>query len=135
MEIAMEGLRGAGRGSVGSGGVHFPSPSEENSLRQTPKSLKVPPNSDARASASSCVHPVTSPRTRQPVSANQLNRLRPENNPVTDSPSGLPLSTQPAWKADSRGTGWTGYCVQVPALRVGPGEDVGPEREGQEGER
>lgn len=54
----------------------------------------------------------SSPRTRQPVSANQLNRLRPENNPMTDSPSGLPLSAQPAWIADSQGTGWTGYCRQ-----------------------
>lgn len=55
------------------------------------------------------------PRTRQPVSANQLNRLRPESNPVTDSPSGLPSSTQPAWKADSRGTGRTGYRGQESA--------------------
>lgn len=50
----------------------------------------------------------SSPRARRPVSANQLNRLRPENNPMTDSPSGLPLSAQPAWIADSRGRGWTG---------------------------
>lgn len=42
MEIEMEGLRGAGLSSVWSGGVHFPSPSKENSLQQTPKSLKVP---------------------------------------------------------------------------------------------
>lgn len=61
---------------------------------QTHSRCRAPPN--ARPS---------SPRTRQPVSANQLNRLRPENNPATDSPSGLPLSTQPASKADSRGRG------------------------------
>lgn len=48
------------------------------------------------------------PPTRRPVSANQLNRPRPENNLMTDSPSGLPLSAQPAWTADSRGRGWTG---------------------------
>ncbi|TWW81124.1 hypothetical protein D4764_01G0009390, partial [Takifugu flavidus] len=52
------------------------------------------------------------PHTHQPVSVNQLNHLRPENNPMTDSPSGLPLSAQPAWKADSQGTGCTGCCRQ-----------------------
>ncbi|CAG07294.1 unnamed protein product [Tetraodon nigroviridis] len=52
------------------------------------------------------------PHTRQPVSVNQLNHLRPENNPMTDSPSGLPLSAQPAWKADSQGTGCTDCCRQ-----------------------
>lgn len=62
---------------------------------------KTPPN--ARPS---------SPHTRQPVSVNQLNHLRPENNPMTDSPSGLPLSAQAAWKADSQGTGCTGCWRQ-----------------------
>lgn len=38
MEIEMEGLRGAGLRSVCGGGVHFPSPSKESSLQQTPKS-------------------------------------------------------------------------------------------------
>lgn len=64
--------------------------------KHTRTHCKSPPN--ARPS---------SPPTSQPVSANQLNRLRPENNPMTDSPSGLPLSAQPAWIADSQGTGWT----------------------------
>lgn len=77
------------------------SPPKAHTYTLTHARCKSPPN--ARPS---------SPLARQPVSANQLNRLRPENNPMTDSPSGLPLSTQPAWKADSQGTGWTGYCTQ-----------------------
>lgn len=83
--------------------------------RLTPGSS--PPNAHTNAlTHTHCISPPnarpSSPRTRQPVSANQLNRLRPENNPMTDSPSGLPLSAQPAWIADSQGTGWTGYCRQ-----------------------
>lgn len=83
--------------------------------RLTPGSS--PPNAHTNAlTHTRCISPPnarpSSPRTRQPVSANQLNRLRPENNPMTDSPSGLPLSAQPAWIPDSQGTGWTGYCRQ-----------------------
>ncbi|KAJ8012511.1 hypothetical protein DPEC_G00043580 [Dallia pectoralis] len=44
----------------------------------------------------------SSRRASQPVSANQLNHLRPANNPMTDSRSGLPSSAQEHGDDDSQ---------------------------------